>query len=171
MRVWSAALIAVALLGTAACSSTPVYPHDQACSLDAAVVSTLLGSDRFTAEEERLTDVPLTASAPGRTSCSADRGDNRVVVEAGIIPDAAADVEAAKARQEKTRYTYRGGVGYRRDNAVVWTCGNVTARISVREVPDATVDWQHLGEPVWDQIGCLTYASPGGEASQPDGWS
>lgn len=172
MRLASAAIITATALGTSACSSAPAYPHDEACSLDAAVVSELLGSDRFTAEGEELDGVPLGPSSTfdGRTSCLADRGDNRVVVEARIIPEAAATDDIAKANAEKTTYTYRGGVGYQRDNAVVWTCGNVRARISVREAPDEQPDWLQIGEPVWDKVGCLTYASPGGESSQPEGW-
>jgi hypothetical protein len=171
MRKASAALVAAAaLLGAAACSSTPVYSHDQACSLDAEVVSKLLGSDRFTADEEKLTDVPLTASVPGRTSCLADRDDNRLIVEARIVPDATAASERATAKEASTSFEYRGGVGYTREKAVNWSCGNVSARISVREAPDDQPDWQQLAEPVLDQIGCLTYTAPD-VASQPEGWS
>ena len=166
------AVIVAMLLVTAACSSTPVYSHDQACSMDAMLVSRLLGSDRITADDEQLTGTPLAASyAGGPTLCSADRGDNRLVVEALIVDQATAASEKAGAKQSSTSFEYRGGFGDTTAKGVTWTCGNVRVRIFLLEEPQTQPDWQQLAEPVWDQVGCLTYSSPGGEASQPEGWS
>lgn len=169
MRPTSAALIAAALLGTASCNSTPVYPHDQACSMDSSWVSKLLGSDRFTADEEQLTGTPLGASYAGPTLCSADRGDNRLVVEALIVDQATAASETAGAKQSSTSFEYRGGFGDTTVKGVTWTCGNVRVRIFLLEEPQTQPDWQELAEPVWDLVGCLTYTAPG-KSHQPEGW-
>lgn len=172
IRAASATLVAAALLSTSACDSTPVYPDEQACSMDTKLVSKLLGSDRFTADEEQLTGTPLgTASASdGLALCSADRGDDRLVVQARIVDQATAVSERAKAQQASTSFEYRGGFGDTTVKGVSWICGNVLARVFVLEEPKTQPDWQELAEPVLDQVGCATYDSPGGTASQPEGW-
>ena len=160
------AVVAVALSG---CSSTPEYDADQACSLDAEAVASLMGSAQFTAESPTMESLPLTASVPGRTSCTVDRDDNRLLIEAMVQGNDQAEANVANARDEPGHFEYRGGDGYVHDDALVWTCGNVTARFSLREAPDPVPDWQALAEPILDQIGCLTYTGPD-TSSQPPGW-
>ncbi len=164
------ALVVAALLVTAACSSTPVYPHDHACSMDAAMVGDVLDSDRFTAEEKTLPGVPLTSSAPGTTGCSIDHDENRLVVEARIVDEGTAEDEAAKAQDADTFFEYRGGLGGTTAKGVSWICGNVLVRVYVLEEPESPPDWQKLAEPVWDDVGCLTYSTPG-VSDQPEGWT
>lgn len=169
MRRFLVVPVAGILIVASACNSIPVYDHAKACSLDAAVAEGLLESDRFTADAPELVPSPVGNGADGSILCSVDRGENKILIQARAYPRADIEIERAKAEAEESRYEYRGGFGYIRDDAIVWTCGVVHARMSIRELPDTTIEWRKVAEPIWDRLGCRSIDADG-KAYQPDEW-
>lgn len=161
--------VPVALLaagaGLAGCSRTPIYDAETACSIKTSEVVVLLDTDRFTADDQVLEDLPESIPEAGYVeprTCFAEGGDARIRVRADVV--GSTEVERLQAQmRERNSVELNEGLASIGSSRAVWACGAITLALDVSDVDRSeqiSVDEQTMRAAITDlaeTVGCPTY--------------
>jgi len=127
-----AALVAAALPTLAACTSP--YEATHACSIPADTVAELVGTERFTANHERVDGLPFATTSTaerGSTACRVDARETSLVVRAMIVPDSEAQRRTEQLESYEGSYALGGGPAWVEVPDAGWACGSVVVMVNV----------------------------------------
>ncbi len=159
------AAIATAAIGVLAPILTscggPGYDHETACSISADIVGEALGTDRFEATAESLSDVPVELPEGGSIdACLIETDDDtlRVLAQVRGKDFLRGQLDAL----DDTAPTFDLGEGTARvtDDGGTWICGNVWLQAALDEGQLASTDaMREALETLADVVGCYEAAA------------
>ncbi|MBM9462888.1 hypothetical protein JL108_05455 [Aeromicrobium sp. YIM 150415] len=139
----------------------PAYEHETACSIPADVVGEALGTDRFEATAESLSDVPVELPEGGSIdACFIETDDDTLRVLAQVRGKDF--LREQRDALDDTAPTFELGEGTARvtDGGGTWICGNVWLHVVLDEGTLASTDaMREALETLADVVGCYEAAS------------
>jgi hypothetical protein len=153
-RIALAATSALLLLSLSSCSSGPdEYEGRSACGVKTAIVTSVLGTDRFEVSDSDGGPLPLELDSP-RYSCLVEGSDDAQL-------DVSADVKAVDPietmPESATAFSHGGGHGVLLASGAAWSCGKTYVVANVRAASDKpTADrLKGLITALADEVGCV----------------